>query len=280
MKKELGIAILLLVVCVTLTCVVPHSFLDPYNVNNLLKRTSMYGIFSIGLAIVIITGGIDLSVGSVFAIQGVLLAMMLTQWNWPWPLAVLASIGICMAFGAFHGLLVTKVNLQPFIVTLCGLMIYRSLARSITDDQSKGVGGTSFGLLNTFAEGKLSLPGGFYIPSAFIILLVVAAVMSVVLHGSVYGRYLYAIGRNEEAARFSGINTKLVIASAYVLCLLLASIAGIVIIFDVKSIGPSNFGLSYELTGIAAAVLGGCSLKGVRGRCWGSFWERHCCRCC
>ena len=130
MKKEFGITLLLLVLAVT-TYALQRNFLNPDNVHNMLNRVGMYGIFSIGCGIVIITGGIDLSIGSVFALLGVALVVLLRQYHWPWPLAVLAVIAGTMVLGAFHGLLVTLVRLQPFIVTLCGLMIYRSQARYI-----------------------------------------------------------------------------------------------------------------------------------------------------
>src|SRR5829696_1780221 len=97
-----------------------------------------YGIFSIGLGVVIITGGIDLSVGSMFALLGVLFSMMLTEWGWPAALAVIAVIGIAMSLGLMHGLLVTRLGLQPFVVTLCGLLFYRGVARFIANDETKG----------------------------------------------------------------------------------------------------------------------------------------------
>src|SRR5208283_4995191 len=102
--------------------------------------------------------------------------------------------------------------------------------------------------------------GRYDIPSAFVLLVGVALIMGVVLHRSIYGRYLYAVGRNEEAARFSGINTKLVIGSVYVVAMILVAIAGVLFVFDVRSVTPSTHGLAYEMYGIAAAVLGGCSL--------------------
>jgi len=265
MKKELGIAILLVVLCVTTAILQPSFLMDPANVFNMLKRISMFGIFGIGLGMVIITGGIDLSVGAVFALQGVLLCMMLNEGRWPWPVAIAASIAGVMVLGVFHGFLVTKMKLQSFIVTLCGLLIYRGLARSITHDRTEGLGPYEYGWLYKIAAGKVHLFGRYDIPSAFFVLLGVMVVMWVVLHWSIYGRYLYAVGRNEEAARYSGIRTKLVIGSAYVLSLLLAGISGVIFVFDVRSISPANFGISYELYGIAAAVLGGCSLQGGEG---------------
>src|SRR5215210_4511539 len=126
MRKELGTFILLVVLCIVLAILNP-SFLSPTNLQNTARLIGIYGIFSIGLGIVIITGGIDLSVGSVFALLGVLLSMMLVEWNWPSAVAVLATIGIAVLIGAFHGLLITKMRMQPFIVTLCGLLFYRGV---------------------------------------------------------------------------------------------------------------------------------------------------------
>jgi ribose transport system permease protein len=164
-----------------------------------------------------------------------------------------------------NGFLITKVKIQPFIVTLCGFMIYRGLARSITQDVTKGLGSETYGFLDSLASGTIHIGTRYTVPSALIILVVVAAIMWVVLHKSIYGRYLFAVGRNEEAARYSGIRTRLVIASAYVVAMLLGAISGFILAFDARSISPANFGLSYELYGIAAAVLGGCSLRGGEG---------------
>jgi ribose transport system permease protein len=221
----------------------------------------IYGIFSIGLGIVIITGGIDLSVGSVFALLGVLLSIFLVQWHLPAAIAVLAVAGATTFLGAINGFLITKVRIQPFIVTLCGLLFYRGLARFIANDETKGFGAAEgFETLQNIATGSL-----FGIPTPFIILAGLSLVMWAVLHRSVYGRYLFAVGRNEIAARYSGINTDLITASAYLLSGLLAGIAGVLLAFYTNSISPSSHGNFYELYGIAAAVLGGCSLRGGEG---------------
>jgi len=259
MKKELGIAILLVVLCAIVAVKNPR-FLSTANLQNTSRLIGMYGIFSIGLGLIIITGGIDLSVGSVFALQGVLLSMMLREAHWPWGLAALASIGFVMLLGVFHALFIVKIKLQSFIVTLCGLLLYRGLARFIAQDETKGFGAESFGWLRPMAEANLGP-----VPMPFVILLGVAAIMWVVLHRSVYGRYLFAVGRNEEAAHYSGINTNLVIGATYVLSMVLAGISGILFAFYTNSISPSNHGSFYELYGIAAAVLGGCSLRGGEG---------------
>jgi ribose transport system permease protein len=260
MRKELGILIMLIVLCVVVSVVNPN-FLSATNLQNNARLIGMFGIFGIGVGIVIMTGGIDLSVGSVFALFGILLTYMLTKWHWPWPLAVVVTLAATALLGLFHGLLVTKVKIQPFLVTLCGLLFYRGLARYIADDQSRGFGYCEgFEALQTLTTGKL-----LGIPMPFVFLIVIAFIMWVVIHKSVYGRYLLAAGRNEEATLFSGINTTKVITSAYVICTFLAGVSAILLAFYTNSIAPSSHGNFYELYGIAAAVLGGCSLRGGQG---------------
>lgn len=260
MRKELGTFVLLVLLCIVLAILNP-SFLAAVNLQNLARLIGIYGIFSIGLGFVIITGGIDLSVGSVFALLGVLLSIFLVEWQLPAAVAVLAVIGITTFLGAINGFLITKVKIQPFIVTLCGLLFYRGLARFVASDETKGFGAASgFETLQAMATGSV-----FGIPTPFIILIFISIIAWVILHRSVYGRYLFAVGRNETAARYSGINSDLIIASAYILAGLLAGVAGILLAFYTNSISPSSHGNFYELYGIAAAVLGGCSLRGGEG---------------
>jgi ribose transport system permease protein len=260
MKKELGLLGLLVVLCVVVSVMNPR-FLSPANLRNTALLIGMYGIFSIGLGIVIVTGGIDLSVGSVFALLGVLLSMMLNDYKWPWVLALLATLGVGLGLGLLHGVLITRVKLQPFVVTLCGLLFYRGLARFISNDETKGFGeAVGFESLRNFVTGSV-----LGVPTAFIILLIVAAIMAVVLHRSVYGRYLFAVGRNEAAARYSGINTSRVEAGAYIISGGMAAITAILLAFYTNSVSPSSHGQAYEFFGIAAAVLGGCSLRGGEG---------------
>jgi len=259
MRKELGILVLLVLLCAVVATLNPR-FLGAANLQNMARLIGMYGIFSIGLGIVIITGGIDLSVGSLFALQGVVLAMMLREWHWVWGAAVLATVAGTMLLGALHGLLVTRARLQPFIVTLCGLLFYRGLARFIAGDETKGFGSEGFGALRALATGSV-----FSVPMPFVALVVTAAVMWVVLHRSVFGRHLFAVGWNAEAARYAGINSRAIITGAYMICSGLAGLAGVLIGFYTNSISPSNHGSFYELYGIAAAVLGGCSLRGGEG---------------
>jgi ribose transport system permease protein len=260
MKKELGIFVLLIVLCV-ITSIINPNFLFAINLQNIARQIGAFGIFSIGLGLVIITGGIELSVGSMMGLLGVLLSMMLTEWHFGIVFALLACIAIAMALDLGHGLLITRLNMQPFIVTLCGLLFYRGIARFISNDETKGfgtVGGLDF--LRFLANGNL-----LGIPMPFVLLIIIAAITWVVLHRSVYGRYLFATGRNPEAARYAGINTKGIITLTYVICGLLTAISGIIFAFYTNSVSPANHGNAYELYGIAAAVLGGCSLRGGEG---------------
>lgn len=260
MKKDLSIFGLLLALCLV-TASQNHNFFFATNLSNLSNIIGLFGIFSIGSGLVIIAGGIDLSIGSMIALVGVLLPMALREWHWPWPLSVAFVVGVSMFFGWCHGQLVTRLKIQPFIVTLCALLIYRGMARYITDDNTKGFGDMQgFETLERIADGTFL---GLRMP--FVILIIIAIIMWFVLHRSIYGRYLLAVGRNEDATRFSGINTRKVISSTYVIAGFLTGVSGILFAFWTKSISPANFGNFWETYGIAAAVLGGCSLRGGEG---------------
>lgn len=262
MKKVLGIFGLLLTICV-FTAVMNPDFLNPYNVQNTVRWTSLYGILSIGVAFVIITGGIDLSIGSVVGLVGSLLAWLMTVKGVPAAVALPVCMLLSLGIGLAHGLLITKLKLQPFVVTLCGLLLYRGAARYLTDDQSLGFGSANESL-RYLVTG--SFPLGIYrVPFSSITLIVLAVIAAILLNRTLYGRYLFALGRNEEAARYSGINTTRVTLSAYVICSLMAGLGGILFALDVNSVQPASFGEFYELYAIAAAVLGGCSLRGGEG---------------
>jgi len=445
--KSLGILGLLLVLCVFMAVMTADpwydisgsTFLQPNNLENLLRRTSMYGILGIGVAFVIITGGIDLSIGSIVCLSGCLLALFLSvdyrafdardvfqvaarrktiavhgdaadlaagdqirffggrrarnailqvvgveqvslytqaqkyvgsgsvisvdqelsrdddggqvarvyqivsfnpaqrtvqvrgrhddlrprdqvilvhpssglkqievlssktsddqtvvtlardlgsdfsrEWfaiplerrqRMPIPAALVSVLAIALGLGLVHGLLVTRMKLQPFVVTLCGLLIYRGVSRWLVNDQPVGFGNEYNDSLSLLGSGKLVLwqweAGGrtetFGIPYPFFILLTAAFVAAIFLNQTIWGRYLLALGRNEEAARYSGINTARVTMIAYVICTVAAAVGGILFSLDANSVSPSSFGNFFELYAIAAAVLGGCSLRGGEG---------------
>ncbi|HEV8291961.1 MAG TPA: hypothetical protein VGP94_08545 [Tepidisphaeraceae bacterium] len=469
MKKIFGILGLLVFVCLLTGLLNPERFLSEYNIGNLVRRSSLFAIFSIGVAFVIITGGIDLSIGSVVALVGCLLPWLLMHEKWPVSRAIIVVITISLAIGLFHGLLITKLRLQPFVVTLCGLLLYRGIARGITRDQTQGFGNL-FKDLNFLASGKpfamtwliaavgvvliiwallpqrrrqramprtvtlvigivialigsaplwwrftpdttsvdpdvfaqmpfwrrgiielraadaeevpalllywlglasciagflwftilsvraarrtivslavaiiscivgyficrgavhawpeavdamlqlpkmwvvlrlcaglaiagggviwfgstslrvigpslqaplfLAIAGGvmcllgftplpqLLVPMPLLIMLGLGILAAILLNNTIWGRYLLALGRNEQAARYSGINTHSMIILAYVICSLLAGLGGMLFVLDVNSAQPADFGNFYELYAIAAAVLGGCSLRGGEG---------------
>jgi ribose transport system permease protein len=196
------------------------------------------------------------------ALLGVILSIFLTERGFSGRWACLPWSRAARPWAGCTGFLVTRIRLQPFIVTLCGLLLYRGLARFVANDETKGFGaiGSTFGGLKPLATGTL-----LGIPMPLIVLLVIALITGVLLHRSVWGRHLYAVGKNEDAARYAGVNTQRVVTSAYVLSGLLAGIAGVLLAFYTNSISPSSHGVSYELYAIAAAVLGGCSLRGGEG---------------
>lgn len=259
-KKELALIVLILVVG-GITYALNPRFLSAVNIVNMANLTGIFGIFAIGVGLVIISGGIELSVGAMFALLGVIFLDLLVGVELHWTLALLATVALGLALGLVHGLLVTRAGLQPFVVTLCGLLIYRGIARYYTSDATQGFGyGADDATLRWLMSGR-----SFDVPHTFIAFLIIAGVMAVVLHGSVYGRRLYATGKNEEAARYSGIDTTRVIATTYVICGGLAGLASVFIVFYTNSVSPSSHGNFYELYAIAAAVLGGCSLRGGEG---------------
>ncbi|MFM8469819.1 MAG: ABC transporter permease [Limisphaerales bacterium] len=265
MKKLLGIFALLVAVCV-FAALASESFRSGYNVENLIRRTALFSVLGIGVCFVIVTGGIDLSIGSVVCLVGCGLPWLLTVQKWSLPAALLAVVVVSVGIGLVHGLLITRLRLQPFIVTLCGLMLYRGLTRGFTKDQTVGFGG-DFKDLRVLATGKIPVPfvQGFEIPAPWVVLVIVAVLAAIFLNRTIYGRYLLALGRNEDAARYSGINTGAMILLAYVICSSLAGLGGVLFVLDVNSAQPVDFGNFYELYAIAAAVLGGCSLRGGEG---------------
>ena len=247
-KKLVGISALFLIVCVLTNVLSDGLFVGEINLGNVTRRTARFGILSIGAAFVIVTGGIDLSIGSLVCISATGLAW-LVRGGWdPW-LATLLIIGFSACLGLAHGLLVTRLRMQPFVVTLCGLLLYRGIARGVTNDQSQGFGSDH----QDFVEA---------IPAPHWVLLLVAVAAWLFFFRSVAGRRLIALGRNEEAARLSGVRTQLLTVIAYVVCATLAGVGGILFIADTNFAQPSSYGNFYELYAIAGAVLGGCALRG------------------
>ncbi|MBL1421591.1 MAG: ABC transporter permease [Alphaproteobacteria bacterium] len=259
-KKDIGLLVLILVVAGIVALINPR-FLSLINLSNTANLIGLFGLFSIAEAFVIVTAGIELSVGSVIALLGVIFIDLIAVLGVPWPIAMGIVIVIGAFLGRINGFLVTKMGLQPFVVTLCGLLVYRGVARFYTNDATAGFTfGQSFPTLEWFIAGR-----SFGLPHSFIAFLLVAIIAWVVLHRSVYGRHLLAVGKNEKAAEFSGIKSDRIIIGAYIICGTLTAISAIYFAMYTRSISPSSHGSFYELYGIAACVLGGFSLRGGEG---------------
>jgi len=381
--KNLGI-FLLLIAIVVVTSAIEGSFAAPANLRSIVRDTGLYGLISIGVALVIITGGIDLSIGSLVALSGVLLVQIVdirtvaTDFESqivetrPDPMEPLEGpalrladplpdirpgdqlsfistsgrssvvirrvvtipdayapadtaadaapqsntfielrdrlqllrpgvtvrldrlthanpyfacglvLAITATIGLIHGLLITWGRLQPFVVTLCGLLIYRGIARVMTGDNQVGLLGalTDFKAIFTGSVFRIPLPlvsrisgqspswtevAWVDFPISGLILVFVAGACWMFLNRTVWGRHLLATGENERAARYSGVNTSALVIFAYVACSTLAGLTGILFTLELNSVQPASSGSFYELYAIAAAVLGGCSLRGGRG---------------
>ncbi|MBI5215754.1 MAG: ABC transporter permease [Ignavibacteriae bacterium] len=237
------------------------TFLNWTNLSQVIRALSFIAIMAVGQSVVIITGGIDLGVGSVLGLTGVVTALLLNLNFGIVPTIIIALIA-GTASGLANGLLITQIKLPPFIVTLGMMSIARGLAFGIT-------GGETIRSLPpeflTIGQGEL-----LNIPIPIIIMILFAIVISVLLKSSRWGRYVYAIGGNEEAAHFSGINVNWVKILVYSLCGFSAGIAGV--LFTSRfGVGQSTAGNGYELDVIAAAVIGGISLSGGRGTILGAI---------
>ena len=275
-KKDIGLLVLIFIVGAVVAIINPR-FLLAANISNTANQIGLFGIIAIAQAFVILTGGIELSVGAIVALLGVLFIDLVVNMNVHWALAALIVIGAGMLMGLIHGALVAKAGLQPFVVTLCALLIYRGMARYYSEDATVGFGfGASFPMLEWLTAGRSEIFAPLArlfghdgptiaVPHTLIALAVVTVLAGVVLHRSVLGRYLFAVGKNEEAARYSGIATGRVTIVAYMICCGLTAFGAIVLAMYTRSIAPAVHGNFYELYAIAAAVLGGFSLRGGEG---------------
>jgi ribose transport system permease protein len=258
-KKDIGLLVLILVVAAGVYLRNP-LFLSPNNISNTANLIGLFGLFSIAQGFVIITGGIDLSSGSMIALLGVLFVDLVGNKGVPWPIALIIVLILGILLGLAHAVLITRLKMPPFVVTLCGLLIYRGVARGYTGDATAG-----FPFGSTYPGLDFFTARVYGIPTSLLLLVVVAVIAWVVLHRSVFGRYLFAVGKNEEAARFSGIRTNLVIGAAYVICAALTALSAVFFAMYTRSVSPSSQANFYELYAIAAAVLGGFSLRGGEG---------------
>ena len=224
----------------------------------LLGRLGFYGILTLGAGVLILAGGIDLSIGSVVGLSAVLFGVLMSKGVAP-AAAMLSVILLGTLIGLMHGLLVTGLRLQPFLVTLCGLFIYRGIARYISERQ-QGIPDEALWLKELLIGGE-----GEGARNQVLILLVLAVLIGLILHFTKWGRYLFALGANEEAARYAGVPTARYKIFSYILCSTLAALGGVLLLLEAGSVNPTTGGSLLELYAITGAVLGGCSLRGGEG---------------
>ena len=238
------------------------SFFTEYNIISVLRQASINGLLAFGLTVVIISGGIDLSVGSILAVSSMVMALMINSGTNPF-IAMIVALLIGAAVGIINGVLIAKGKLQPFIATLGTMMVFRGATLYI----SNGVPASKLG------EGLIGWIGRGYflgIPIPVYVLIIIFLIFHYFLRNTTFGKRIYAIGGNEKAARLSGVNVEKNLIYIYMISGILAALAGIILTSRVDSAVPTA-GQGYELTAIAAAVIGGTSLAGGKGRAVGTI---------
>jgi len=258
--RQLGTLFGLILLCVIMWILSPF-FLTVSNFLNIAQQTSINAIIAVGMTFVIITAGIDLSVGSILAFSGVVLARVL-EIGLPVPLAILTGLFVGLLSGLVNGLLITYGRLPPFISTLGMMSVARGAALLFTNGRPISGFSNSFRFL---ATGHI-----FYIPTPVVIMVIVYALAHFLLSRTKFGSYTYAIGGNEEAAILSGVNVKLNKALVYGLCGMLSGLAAVILTARLNSAQPIA-GIMYELDAIAATVIGGTSLMGGEGTILGTL---------
>jgi ribose/xylose/arabinose/galactoside ABC-type transport system permease subunit len=258
--RRYGTVIGLVLLCAILWALTPH-FLTFSNLLNVAQQTSINAIVAAGMTFVIISGGIDLSVGSIVAISGVVLGTML-QTGVPIPIAIVGSILVGIACGLINGLLISIGRLPPFISTLGMMSIARGAALLFTEGRPVSGFAESFRWIATGSVG--------FVPAPVIAMIAVYAAAHVVLTRTTFGRYVYAIGGNEEAARLSGVSIAFHKTAIYCVSGLMSAVAAIVLTARLNSAQPIA-GMMYELDAIAATVIGGTSLMGGEGSLGGTL---------
>lgn len=258
--RQFGTFAVFVVLCAVISVLTPHFF-TVTNLLNVAQQTVINALIAVGLTYVIISGGIDLSVGSILAFAGVVMAHTL-RLGWPLPLAILAGVGVGAGCGLVNGLLISYGRLPPFIATLGMMSVARGGALLATDGRPVSGFDESFRWL---ATGEIA-----GVPVPVIIMVLVYAAAHLVLQRTKFGRYTYAIGGNEEASLLSGVPVRLYKIGIYAVCGGLAALSSVLLTARLNSAQPIA-GLSYELDAIAATVIGGTSLMGGQGSVIGTL---------
>ena len=261
--SNMSALLVLIVLCVLLSIAEPafHSFA---NFINILQQVTVYAVLAVGVNIVIFTGGIDISVGSVVAFTGIVMGKIIVEAGLPSIVGIIAALAIGLGCGLFNGIMISKFKLQPMIATLAMMSMARGAAYTIAD------GNTITGYSEGFRFiGSGTIPGT-QIPVQIIFMILLYILFYYIMKYRRFGRYIYSIGGNEEATRLSGINVNKYKTMAYGISGLCAGIASVILTAKLNS-AQSTAGLDYEMDAIASCVIGGTSLLGGSGSVWGTF---------
>ena len=262
MGREIGVFVAFIAVMVVFSAIDEHYF-TMANLIDIVDQSTINGLIAIGMTFVIVTGGIDLSVGSVMAIVIVLVGRLLTEQGMDPISATIVGIILGFTLGSFNGFLITRLKLQPFIATLGTMSVYRGFAYIIT---------SGWPVLNIPQEFRTMLDGDFFsiFRISILILLIFAFITHILIKSTRFGNYVYAIGSNEEATRLSGVSVDFNKLMTYGLCGVGAALAGMVMLARLGT-GEPAAGQGYELNAIAAAAIGGTSLAGGKGTIIGTL---------
>lgn len=238
------------------------KFLSNYNIFNLVREVSMLGLLSIGMTMVIISGGIDLSVGAIFAVASVTVATLSQSMGSA--SSVLITLSICTAIGFIMGILIAKFNIEPFIVTLAGMMFGRGLALIVSNENAVKINKEVYTFFQYIGRGVV-----FGIPVSFIIFLIISIIFAIILQFTQFGRTIYAIGGNESGAQVMGLKVLKSKVWIYTINSFLAGMAGIIMAARLGAGQPSS-GNTYELKAILSVVIGGTLITGGVGKISGT----------
>lgn len=261
--SNMSALIVLIVLCVVLSIAEP-AFRSVGNLINILQQVTVYAVLALGVNMVIFTGGIDISVGSVVAFTGIVMGKIIVQAGMPSFVGIVVALIVGAACGCFNGIMIAKFKLQPMIATLAMMSMARGAAYTLADGQT--ITGYSAGFRWI---GTANIPGT-PIPVQIVFMLLLYILFYYIMKYRKFGRYIYSIGGNEEATRLSGINVDKWKICAYTISGLCAAIASVILVAKLNS-AQSTAGLDYEMDAIASCVIGGTSLLGGSGSVWGTL---------
>lgn len=255
--------IALLILCIVISIAQP-AFRTAGNIINILQQVTVIAVLALGVNVVIFTGGIDISVGSVLGFTGIIMGKLIVEKGMPAVVGVTAALIVGILCGTFNGIMISKFKLQPMIATLAMMSMARGAALTLADGQ------TITGYSDGFRWIGIGEIGGTQIPVQILFMVLIFLLAFYLMRYRKFGRYIYSIGGNEEATRLSGINVDKYKTLAYTISGLCAAIASVILVAKLNS-AQSTAGENYEMDAIASCVIGGTSLLGGFGSVWGTF---------